>query len=53
VHTPTRYELTTGKNISGLNSAIAAFDFMTPNTGLVVTTGRFTTPARGYVEDSE
>jgi len=39
--------------VQKLHSAIATFDFDGPKRGMVVTTGRFTKPARGYVEDLE
>ena len=39
--------------VQKLHSAIATFDFEGPKRGMVVTTGRFTQPARGYIEDLE
>ncbi|RJX44902.1 restriction endonuclease [Halonotius aquaticus] len=39
--------------VQKLHSAIATFDFDGPKRGMVVTTGRFTQPAEGYVEDLE
>jgi restriction endonuclease Mrr len=37
--------------VQKLHSAIATFDFDGPKRGMVVTTGRFTQPAKGYIED--
>ena len=37
--------------VQKLHSAIATFDFDGPKRGMVVTTGRFTQPATGYIED--
>ena len=39
--------------VQKLHSAIATFDYDGPKRGMVVTTGRFTQPARGYVDDLE
>jgi restriction endonuclease Mrr len=39
--------------VQKLHSAIATFDFDGPKRGMVVTTGRFTHPAQGYVEELE
>ena len=39
--------------VQKLHSAIATFDFDGPKRGMVVTTGRFTQPAVGYIEDLE